>query len=134
MLFDRYDQEAHSTKDHEGTRRGIAKAVRLTPNTLLPCREAILHNATNKSLLNGILYGYPLQYNIQLVNKLNFIVTHAEADITLCSYMLHAAADGVQTIRILSDDTDVFVLRVYWTSSMRVVANIQITNGKVDIN
>ena len=44
---------------------------------------------------------------------------------TLCSHMLHAAADGVQTIRIISDDTDVFVLLVYWTSRMRVVDNIQ---------
>ena len=137
VLFDRYDQEAPSAKDHERTRRGIAKPVRLTPNTLLPCREAILHNATNKSLLNAILCGYPLQYNIQLVNKLDRIVTHAEADITLCSYMLHAAADGVQTIRILSDDTNVFVLLVYWTSRMRIVANIQMEkwNGDVlDIN
>ena len=88
VLFDRYDQEAPSAKDHERTRRGIAKPVRLTPNTLLPCREPILHNASNKSLLNGILCGYPLQYNIQLVNKLDCIVTHAEADVTLCSYML----------------------------------------------
>ena len=129
VLFDRYDQEAPSSKDHERTRRGIAKAVRLTPNTLLPCREAILHNATNKSLLNGILYSYPLQYNIQLVNKLDCIVTHAEADIALCSYMMHAAADGAQTIRILSDDTDVFVILVYWTSMMRIVANIKWKSG-----
>ena len=103
----------HDAHSHERTRRGIAKAVRLTPNTLLPCREAKLHNARNKSLLNGILYGYPLQYNMQLVNKLDCIVTHAEANITLCSYMLHAAADRAQTIRILSDDTNVFVLLVY---------------------
>ena len=49
----------------------------------------------------------------------------------------HAAVDGVQTIRILSDDTDVFVLLVYWTSRMRVVDNIQIEkwNGDVlDVN
>ena len=38
VLFDRYYQEAPSAKDHERTRRGIAKPVRLTPNTLLPCR------------------------------------------------------------------------------------------------
>ena len=55
---------------------------------------------------------------------LDCIVTHAEADITLCSYMLHASADGAKTIRILSDDTNVFVLLVYWISRMRVVANI----------
>ena len=56
---------------------------------------------------------------------------------TLCSHMLHGAVDGVQTIRILSDDTDVFVLLVYWTSRMRVVDNIQMEkwNGDVlDVN
>ena len=54
----------HDAHSHERTRRGIAKAVRLIPNSLLPCREDILHNATNKSLLNGFQYGYPLHYNI----------------------------------------------------------------------
>ena len=56
---------------------------------------------------------------------------------TLCSHMQHAAVDGVQTIRILSDDTDVFVLHVYWTSRMLVVDNIQMEkwNGDVlDVN
>ena len=53
---------------------------------------------------------------------------------TLCSHMLHAAVDGVQTIRILSDDTDVFVL-VYWTSRMRVVDNMEKWNDDVlDVN
>ena len=51
--------------------------------------------------------------------------------------MLRAAADGAQTIRILSDDTDVFIFLVYWTSRMRVVAKIQMEkwNGDVlDVN
>ena len=78
----------HNAHSRERKRRGIAKAIRLTPNSLLPCREAIHHNTTNKSMLNDILYGYPLQDNIHLVNKLECIVTHDEADITLCSYMM----------------------------------------------
>ncbi|KAK2159104.1 hypothetical protein NP493_1749g00061 [Ridgeia piscesae] len=51
--------------------------------------------------------------------------------------MLKAVTEGAQTIRILSDDIDVFVLLVYWTSRMRVVAKIQKEkwNGDVlDIN
>ena len=133
VLFDRYDQEAPSAKDHERTRRGRAKEVRLTPNTPLPCREAILHNSKNKNLLNSILCRYPLPHNIQLVDKLDCVVTHDEADITLCSYMLKAAAEGAQTIRILSDDTDVFVLLVYWTPRMRVAAKIQMEKWNGDI-
>ena len=39
--------------------------------------------------------------------------------------MLKAVTERARTIRILSDDTDVFVFLVYWTSRMRVVAKIQ---------
>ena len=98
--------------------------VLLTPNTRFPCREVILHNSKNKNLLKNILCSYPLPLNIQLVNMQDFVVTHDEADVTLCSYMLIAVAVGAQTIRILSDDTDVFVLLEYWTSRMCVVAKI----------
>ena len=135
VLFDRYDQEAPSAKEHERMRRGIAKDVRLMPNTLLPCRKVILHNA--RTLLNNILCGYFLPHNIQLVKKQDCIVTHAEADITLCSYMLNAVEEGAQSIHDLSDNTDVFVLLVYWTSRMQVVAKIQMEkwNGdELDIN
>ena len=45
VLFDSYDQEAPSAKDHERARRGRAKEVHITPNALLPCREVILHNS-----------------------------------------------------------------------------------------
>ena len=82
-----------------------------------------------KNLLNNILCSYPIPHNIT--------TCLTEADVTLCSYMLKAVAEGAQTIRILSDDTDIFVLLVHWTSSMRVVAKIQMErwNGDVlDIN
>ena len=127
-------QDATSTKDHERTIRGIATAVRLTPNTLLPCQYIVLHTTTNKSLFNGILYGSPRQCNIQLVNKLAYAVAHAEADITLCSYMLNATAHGVQKIRILSDDTDICILLMCCISRLRLVANIQMENWNGDVH
>ena len=40
---------------------------------------------------------------------------HDEADITIISYMLQAADDGRHVVRVVSDDTDIFVLLVYWT-------------------
>ena len=64
---------------------------------------------------------------------LDCVVTHDEADVTLCSYMLKAVAEGAQTIRIISDDTGVFVLLVYWTSRMRFVAKIQMEKWNGDI-
>ena len=62
---------------------------------------------------------------MQLVNKLDCLVTHAEVDITLCSYMLKAAASSAETVRIVCDDTDVFVLLVCWTWRKTIRKNIQ---------
>ena len=73
----------------------------------------------------ALICGYPLQNNVQLVSRLDCLVTHEEADITLCSYMLKAAASGAETIRVLCDDTDVFVLLVYWAWRKRIQKNIQ---------
>ena len=102
-----------------------SKDFHLTPNTPLPCGEAILKNSGNKGLLVSILCGNPLQNNAQLVNKLDCLVTHGEADITLCSYKLDVAASCAEMVRIVCDDTDVFVLLVYWTWSKTIRKNIQ---------
>ena len=137
VLFDRYDLDAPSTKDHERTRRGTSKELRLTPQNLLSCPEAVLHNAKNKNQLNNLICSYPLPNNVQLVNATECDVTHAEADVTICSYMLKAVANGANTIQILSDDTDLFVILVYWAARMTVRARIQMEtwNGVVlDIN
>ena len=115
VLFDHYYEDEPTAKVHERMRRAGtgSKDFHLTPNTPLPCREAILKNSKNKSLIASFLCGYPLQNNVQLVNKLDCLVTHEEADITLCSYMLEAASSSRETIWIVCDDTDVFVLLVY---------------------
>ena len=127
MLFDSYYEDEPTTKDHEWIRRAGAGSsdFHLTPNTPLPRREAILKNSQNTSLLASILCGYPLQNSVQLVNKLDSLVTHEEADITMCSYMLEAEASSAETVRIVCDDTDVFVLPFYWTWRKTIRKNIQ---------
>ncbi|CAL8372637.1 unnamed protein product [Gadus morhua 'NCC'] len=61
------------------------------------------------------------------------IVKHEGADITLISYMLQAAEAGSPTIRILSDDTDVFVMLVYWAWKANVQSTVQMEkwNGTI---
>jgi hypothetical protein len=127
VLFDRYHENQPSAKDHERMRRAGegSKDFRPTPTTPLPHREAIMKNANNKRLLSNILCGYPLQNNVELVSSFDCLVTHEEADITLCSYMLKAAAGRAETIRVLCDDTDVFVLLVYWAWRKRIQKSIQ---------
>ena len=73
-----------------------------------------MKNKANKRQLSQLLYTHDIGSNIELVSRTDSIVRHDEADISLISYMLKAAAAGADIVRILSDDTDVFVLLVYW--------------------
>ena len=103
LLFDCYYEYEPTAKDHEMVKRAGAgsKDFHLMPNTPPPCREAILKKSDNKSLLSSVLCGYPLQNNVQLFNKLDCLVTHEEADITLCSYILEATVSCAEMVRVV---------------------------------
>ena len=63
--------------------------------------------------------------------------SHDEADITMVSYILEAANYGKNVIRVLSDDTDVFILLVYWVYREGLQCKVQMEwwDGTVlDIN
>ena len=71
-----------------------------------------------------------LQYDnlgnkIELVSRTDSIVKHDEADISLISSKLHAVSRGAQTVRILSDDTDMFIIFVCWCHKANVTCPIQ---------
>ena len=52
-------------------------------------------------------------------------INHDEADVMMVSYMLQAVQEGKQVIHILSDDTDVFVLLVFWMRKLNICAQVQ---------
>ena len=124
IIFDRHD--GISAKDHERQRRAGegSTAYQLTLNSPFPGRDAIMKNKNNKRQLTQLLCTHDLGSSIQLVSTSNSIVRHDEADVSLISYMLHAASSGAQTVRILSDDTDVFVLLVYWAWKAEVSCHV----------
>lgn len=67
----------------------------------------------------------------------NGVFRHDEADVTMISYVLEAACCGKEVIRVLSDDTDVFILLVYWVyrSALQCKVQMERWNGTVlDIN
>ena len=137
VIFDRYD--GISAKDRERQRRageGSAQ-YQLTLTSSLAGRDAVMKNKANKRQLSQLLCTHDIGSNIALVSRTDSIVRHDEADISLISYMLKAAAAGADIVRILSDDTDVFVLLVYWCKKADVSCAVQMErwNGSVlDIN
>lgn len=48
------------------------------------------------------------------------IYGHDEADVTMIAFLLQAAEVGKDVVRILSDDTDVLVLLIYWVWKMQL--------------
>ena len=60
--------------------------IHFTHNTPLPCHDDIIHNSNNQHS-NTLLYGYGLREHLEFIKKLDSVVTHTDANITICSYM-----------------------------------------------
>ena len=80
---------------------------RMAPGAIAPSAPALQRHCVSDTLFittpgirlcSTTSVCYSLQHNIELVNKLDCVVTHAEVDIILCSYMLKPVADSTQTL------------------------------------
>ena len=133
VVFDKYQEL--SAKDHERIRRGGvgSKSYNIDLNTPLPKREVIMRNNHNKINLSKVLSMCHLGQNVTIENKYDEKYKHDEADITMLSYVLEACQNEAKTVRVLSDDTDVFVLLVYWVHAANINAQVQMEkwDGKI---
>ena len=125
VIFDRYEQV--SAKDHERQRRAGESSTeyRHSPTTPLPSRDKVMKNKTNKQRLGELFCTHSIGDHIVMVGRADSIVTHEEADVSLISYMRNVASRGANTVRILSDDIDVFVLMVYWCWKLNFTCHLQ---------
>ena len=138
-VFDRYTEI--SAKDHERQRRaGVgSNTFNLDLNSPLPSREAVMKNKHNKRGLSRLLSTFNLGCGVSVESRDDGVFLHDEPDITSISYLFQAADAGRQVVRILSDDSDIFVLLVYWTwrydLQVRVSVQMEKWDGVVlDIN
>ena len=74
-----------------------------------------MKNKHDKRGLSRLLSTFNLGCGVTVDSIDDGVFGHDEADITIISYILQAADDGCHAVRVFSDDTDIFVLRVYWT-------------------
>ena len=137
LVFDKY--QGVSVKDHERMRRTgeIITNYELSLTNSLPKRAIMLRSKNNKRKLASVLSTFSMGENVTMETKDDGAFSHDEADITIISYVLAAANDGKNAIRVLSDDTDVFVLLVYWTYRAKLDCKVQMErwDGTVlDIN
>jgi hypothetical protein len=137
IVFDKYNDV--SAKDHERFRRAGDFGVDydLSIASPLPKRDAIMKSKSNKKRLAGVLGTFNLGDNATMETKDDGAYDHDEADITMVSYVLESARNGKKVIRVLSDDTDVFILLVYWIYREHLESKVQMErwDGTVlDIN
>ena len=74
-----------------------------------------MKNKHNKRGLSRLLRTFNLGCGASVESRDDGVFLHDEADVTIISYLFQAADAGRQMIRIISDDSDTFVLLVYWT-------------------
>ena len=129
LVFDRYDISA---KGHEMIRRGSTD-YNLTINSPLPSRDTILKNKHSKLELSRIFPTLEMDADMSIYSRYNGGFEHDEADVIMIAYLLQAAEGGKSVIRIPTDDTDVFVLLVYWVWKMQLHSAVQMErwNGVV---
>ena len=92
----------------------VAIDYELSITTPLPKRDTILKSKSNRQRLASLLCTFSLGYNVTMDTEDDDMFHHGEADIAMISYVLRAANSGNSVVRVLCDDTDVFVLLVYW--------------------
>ena len=88
-------------------------AYNLTANSPLPNRDSILKNKRKREL-SRVLSLFNLGPSVTMDSRDNGAFTHDEADVTMIAYMLQAAEFSKDISRILNEDTDVFMMLVYW--------------------
>ena len=107
------------------------------PPSSLPKRDAIMKSKNNKRKLASVLSTFIVGDMTTTESRDDSAFDHDEADITMILYVIEAAKCGKDVIRVLSDDSDVFVLLVYWVYREEMTSKVQMErwDGTVlDIN
>ena len=123
VVVDRYDNV--SGKDHERERRATgmrAGTYNLTLTSPFHNREVIMKIKANKILLLRLLCTCTLAPNMLMVGEGEGLFNHEDADVLMVSFMIDAVRDGKKVIRILIDDTDVFVILIFWVRKLSIKA------------
>ncbi len=115
VIFDRYFDV--SIKSHERERRTVGMKYpshKLTMQTLLPTRDAVMKNTSNKKELIHQLCSNVGSEVVTLVAEGQCLFGHEEADVNIIAYLNLLIQQGKKTIQVNADDNDIFVLLVFF--------------------
>lgn len=147
LVFDRYYEK--SIKNATRTARAGKEASRrhkLDLHTPLPAQKVVLNVTENKLQLIKLICTYIKEHAELLANNRLVVTgqdptpievsngkvtlrhdlrtTHEEADVVIVQQMVHVALTGASSIRVISDDTDVFVLLLHFFKSESLTCDL----------
>ena len=85
-----------------------------------------MKSKANKKALVRVLSTFNFGNNVTMVGRDESMYSHDEADITIISYFLETVKNGKNSVRVISDDTDVFLLLMYWVWRLQMTACVQL--------
>ena len=139
LVFDRYkDNSIKSVTRKARSGQASQQNFNLSLSTALPSQKSILNNINNKIQLISLICNYIQdQPSLLAKSKKKLIVTgmdptpfeickgliiqrgdlqnmHEEADVILVNQAVHAAKIGVSGVKVIADETDIFVLLLHF--------------------
>ena len=130
IVFDRYYALSTKSSCRSLRQKGFSRIFTLTEGTPLPKQATVLNVSSNKEQLirmivsklcsmsflpgNQVIITGPDPRPIEIgVGPRPTEITHEEADIIMTHHMINEALKGHSRIRVVSDNTDVFLLLSY---------------------
>ena len=149
LVFDRYYDNSIKT----GTRNARAgkdasRQHQLLLGTPLPSQKVTLTVSSNKVQLIKLICIYlrdhadmlpqngnslvitgpdptPVQIcDEQVIQRIDLRTTHEEADVVIIQQVLYLASIGIKNIRVVADDTDIFVLLLFYYATRQLTCNV----------
>ena len=97
----------------------------LTLTSPVPNRKITMKSKANKILLSRLLCTCTQVPNILMVGEDEGLFNHEQADVLMVSFIIDGVRDGKKVIRILSDDTDVFAILIFWERKLSIKVLVQ---------
>ena len=66
------------------------------------------------------------QYVLLMDGEDEVLFNHEEADVLMVSFMIDAVRYGKKVIRILNDDTDVYIILIFWVRKLSINSLVQL--------
>ena len=148
LVFDRYYESSINGETRAaGARNGAVKRHVLNAQTLLPSQKVTLGATENKIQLIELICQYikdqchmlpstnklvvtsqnPVPFEIcngVVLQRVDLRTTHEEADVIIVQQVVKLAEDGVSSMKVICDDTDVFILLIHYYAQEHLTCDL----------